>query len=320
MELNKLRISICICTYKRPYLLNKLLLSLFEQKNPKLYEFNVIVVDNDFERSAKKVVDFVRTISPVEIKYFNEPNKNISLARNMAIKNADGDLLAFLDDDELPDNLWLTNLVKCYLTHDCDGVLGPIIPKFSVHPPTWVLQAKLFDRPNPLSGTTISEKDMRTGNVLLNRNLFKALPNPFSPDLGLTGGEDVEFFEKMTKYGYKFIWCQEAKVFEIISIERFSLRYHLKKAIRRGKARATINPFFSLSTCKSFLAILIYLFILPFTIFMGFGTFNKHLISFFDHGSKLFFYLKNFKNLKLLYPFLILHTNKFIFLNKFLSF
>ena len=41
--------------------------------------------------------------SGCRVKYCVEPRQNIALARNKALQNAEGDLIAFIDDDEFPD-------------------------------------------------------------------------------------------------------------------------------------------------------------------------------------------------------------------------
>ena len=50
-------ISICICTYKRPHLLEKLLKKLQYQKTNDLFTYSIIVVDNDKNKSAKCIVE-----------------------------------------------------------------------------------------------------------------------------------------------------------------------------------------------------------------------------------------------------------------------
>jgi|YelNatPaOPRAMG01_1025707.scaffolds.fasta_scaffold13747_3 succinoglycan biosynthesis protein ExoM len=295
--MKRLKITICLCTYRRHHLLGKLLSELIKQKNDALYSFNIIVVDNDKIMSAENVINATKTVSDIEIRYFHEPFRNISLARNKAVKNADGDLLAFIDDDEVPSPNWLATLARCYINNSCDGVLGPVIPRFIVPPPSWILKSGLFDRSNPPTGTVISTNDLRTGNALLKRELFIEDINPFNPNLGRTGGEDVEFFTRMVKKGYKFIWCREAAVFELIPKERMTIGYHLMRGINRGRARSIIDPFLSLPTLRSLLAILVYFFLLPFCLIGGFALFNSYLIKLCDHSGRLFGHFLRFLGL-----------------------
>ena len=74
-------IDICICTFQRDHL-TKTLLSVSEMEPVSGYKIAIIVVDNDWEPSAKtKVEDFAKT-SKYPIKYLHCPAGNISIARN----------------------------------------------------------------------------------------------------------------------------------------------------------------------------------------------------------------------------------------------
>ena len=50
-------ISVCICTYKRPELLRRLLSKLKEQKTEGLFEYSIVIVDNDRAESARQTVE-----------------------------------------------------------------------------------------------------------------------------------------------------------------------------------------------------------------------------------------------------------------------
>jgi hypothetical protein len=57
---------------------------------------------------------------------------------------------------------------------------------------------------------------------------------PIDPELGLTGGEDLDFFEKMMNNGRHFVWCDEAAVCEVVSPERWGKRFYLKRYLQMG--------------------------------------------------------------------------------------
>ena len=100
-------INVCICTYKRPPLLKRLLEELGGQDTSGLFTYSIVVADNDYLQSAKPIVDDFTATSSVPIKYCVEPRQNIALARNKAIENVNGDFVAFIDDDEFPTKRWL---------------------------------------------------------------------------------------------------------------------------------------------------------------------------------------------------------------------
>src|SRR6202022_4183548 len=95
-------IAVCICTYKRPDYLKRLLKELIGQETGGLFTYSIVVVDNDRSESARAVVSDMAASSPIPVKYCMEPRQNIALARNRAIENAQGDFVAFIDDDDFP--------------------------------------------------------------------------------------------------------------------------------------------------------------------------------------------------------------------------
>ena len=92
--------SVCIATYKRSQLLRKLLDSIVSQYLPDNIKLQVIVVDNDMENSAEHIVKEYENRENISFEYFVQPEKNISLTRNVAVKNSKGEFLLFIDDDE----------------------------------------------------------------------------------------------------------------------------------------------------------------------------------------------------------------------------
>src|SRR5271157_4115198 len=95
-------ISVCVCTYKRPQLLQRLLDDLGTQETNGLFTYSIVVADNDHLRSGEAVVTGFAAASNIPVTYCVAPQQNISLARNEAIAHATGDFIAFIDDDEFP--------------------------------------------------------------------------------------------------------------------------------------------------------------------------------------------------------------------------
>src|SRR5262249_34984927 len=118
-------VSICICTYKRPQLLARLLKELGQQETDSRLTYSIVIADNDQSRSADAVVSGIAVDSPMSVVYVAEPQQNISLARNKAMENATGDFIAFIDDDEFPASGWLVTLFEACAKYDDDGFLGP---------------------------------------------------------------------------------------------------------------------------------------------------------------------------------------------------
>src|SRR2546427_2122154 len=135
-------ISVCICTYKRPTLLRRLLDEVGRQDTSGLFTYSIVVADNDHLKSAHAVVSAFARVSRVPISYNVEPRQNIALARNKAIESTTGDYVAFIDDDEFPASHWLLTLFKACDEYDVDGVVGPVKRHFDEEPPKWVVRGR----------------------------------------------------------------------------------------------------------------------------------------------------------------------------------
>src|SRR5262245_12838217 len=79
-------ISVCVCTFRRPVLLDRLLHALVAQALDATFTFDVVVVDNDCARSSEDVVGRVTARAEVAMTYVTEPMRNISRARNRAVE------------------------------------------------------------------------------------------------------------------------------------------------------------------------------------------------------------------------------------------
>lgn len=287
-DLNKNHISVCICTYKRPVMLAKALEGIVSQTTDDKFTFEVIVVDNDCHRSAEDIVQHFKIQTGIRIIYDCEPEQNISLTRNRTIRNAEGVLIAFIDDDEFPEESWLLTLYDTYVRFKSDGVLGPVIPYYEGTPPDWLVKSDLCVRSSFQTGTVLSNsKYMRTGNVLFRRSIIPDGEPAFDPKLGRSGGEDADLFDRMLKRGYSFVWCDEARVFENVPVERQTKDYLIKRAFIRGVTSADQEDFISLGTLKSVVAAIFYTVSLPFMLVAGRHIFMKYLIKDCDHLAKL---------------------------------
>lgn len=227
-------ICVCICTYQRPELLRRLLLTLEEQETQGLFDYSVVIVDNDRHASGRPIAESFSRRAKISTRYYVEPKQNIALARNMAVEEAQGDFIACIDDDEFAPKDWLRNLYACCTRYAVDGVLGPVMPHFDEGCPAWLNKAKVCDRPSHPTGMIMHATDTRTGNLLIKRDVFDDPDNRFDPQFGRSGGEDVWFFVKVMAKGRVFVWCHEARVYEAVTPERWKLSYYLFRSVRIG--------------------------------------------------------------------------------------
>lgn len=278
-------VSVCICAFRRPALLGKLLALLSNQETNGAFRFSVVVVDNDAAQSSRSVAELIARESPIEIMYRCEPRQNIALARNEAVRNAHGDFVAFIDDDEFPGTNWLATMVDACERLDAAGVLGPVRPHFVEPPPDWIIKGGFCERPEYPTGRIMSWSECRTGNVVFRREIIANLENPFDPAFG-SGGEDVDFFRRLTELGRVFRWCNEGPVYETVPKERLTRSYFLRRALLRGRNNLKL-PGRARLIATSCVAAPAYLAVLPIAFMRGQHVFMEYAIRLCDHAGRL---------------------------------
>lgn len=284
-------ICVCVATFRRPALLDACLAGLTAQF-AREFSYSIVVVDNDPYASGQDVVRrWQRDESSPVISYAKEPEPNIAIARNRAVQAAAGEYIAFIDDDEVPGKDWLARLFATQRRFGADGVLGPVLPRFTGDPPRWLVESRLCDRPRFVTGTWLSDPIfLRTGNVLLGSRLLGE-DKPFDPRLGRTGGEDTDFFARKLAEGYTFVWCDEASVDEWVPRERQTLRFFVRRGFVLGATAADREGLISWGTLKSIMASVIYSAALPIAALVSRARAAALLVKLSNHVAKLLAHL-----------------------------
>ena len=284
MTTGKPHICICICTYKRPILLRRLLNELGRQDTDGLFTSSIVVADNDESQSAKRVVSEFAAGSGISVTYCVQPRRSIALTRNTAVEKARGEFIAFIDDDEFPTQRWLLTLLIACEKYGAEGVLGPVLPYFDENTPEWVIKGGFYDRPMHPTGLRLSWSQTRTGNVLMKRRLFVE-GQRFNPEF--RNAEDQDFFRRAIAKGCAFCWCNEAVVYEVVPAKRHKRSFLLRKAIFKGTfsrriAGSAIAPF-----ALSVVAVPAYAAALPLALLAGQARFMKYTFKLCYHLGRL---------------------------------
>lgn len=114
-------LSVIICTRDRPTSLARCLRSLQTLVNPPT---EILVVDNapTSPATAQLVAEFPG------IRYLQEPQPGLSMARNAGLRAATGSLIAFTDDDVEVHPHWVAHLRAAFCQPEVMAVTGLIIP------------------------------------------------------------------------------------------------------------------------------------------------------------------------------------------------
>ncbi len=133
-------ISVAVCTRNRTEQLRDTLQSLIAQTYP---HFEILVIDNapSDTSSHQLVAEFMAAsfsfssldTSPSEefssqIRYIVEPRPGLDWARNRAIKEARGEIIAYTDDDARPDPNWLEEVARAFEDKTVAAMTGLVIP------------------------------------------------------------------------------------------------------------------------------------------------------------------------------------------------
>lgn len=117
-------LTVAICTKDRPENLARCLDSLLKLRSDENY-FEVLIVDN--APSDDRTKELVATLPNVD--YVCEPKPGLDFARNRAIQEATGEILAYLDDDVTVDRKWLEGLKEAWADNpDAGAFTGLVFP------------------------------------------------------------------------------------------------------------------------------------------------------------------------------------------------
>ena len=114
-----LKVTVVIVTYNRAEMLKEALESLTTQSR---LPDEVLVVDNNSSDRTKAVAESFK--GRLNMSYVFEPVQGTSTARNTGIKHAQGDIIAYLDDDCIAEKDWLHYIEIPFLEDPAIGMVG----------------------------------------------------------------------------------------------------------------------------------------------------------------------------------------------------
>ena len=224
--------DICICTYHRASVVETLA-SVAALDGIGGREIRVLVADNaEQPEAARRVADTAAALG-LDCLYIHAPAGNISLARNACLDAADGDWIAFLDDDETACPGWLDALLTEADAGGWDAIFGPVEADYQPSAPDWLRRGDFHStRPVLVRGA------IRTGycgNVLIRRAFLERHALRFDLDQGRSGGEDTDFFHRLYGLGGRMGFAPGAVVREPVQAPRARLDWLLRRAFRSGQ-------------------------------------------------------------------------------------
>ncbi len=219
----KNRLTIAICTLNRPKQLKSCLESIIPQKN----NLKIIIVDNDYQKSALPIFkQFNQRLSAI---YYCQPSKNISKARNLAIQKCTTQFLAFIDDD-------------CQLSSNWSHIALNLINRtnlafFQGNTHIQLTNNKLISIQQKIYQKWINQPySIDTKNLIINLKTINKNNLCFDPNLPIF--EDVDFGLQIKKNQLKGKFIKDLTVKHQ---EISDLKILLKKYYFRGKIKFYLN-------------------------------------------------------------------------------
>lgn len=129
-------ISAIICTHNREQYLGAAIDSLLNQT---LKNYEVIIVDNASTDGTAEITK-ARLQDP-KVRYIYEPTLGLSVARNTGAQAAQGQVIAYLDDDAEASERWLASLLEVFDNNPKVAIAGgkvTLIWPPNAHPPAWL--------------------------------------------------------------------------------------------------------------------------------------------------------------------------------------
>jgi glycosyltransferase involved in cell wall biosynthesis len=238
-------VSVVVPTYKRPHLLNRTLQALLTQNFPP-HAYEIIIVDDGPDDSATRELvagwqqqmqeKYALFIPPViteipvtgssgrmqmEIVYqvHSQPaqvprlsylpawdTSGPAAARNLGWRSASGEIIAFTDDDCLPDGSWLANGIAAFVD-DVAGVSGRMIVPLP-HDPT----------DNDLNTTGLERSDFVTANCFYRRSILEEVGG-FDERFATAWREDSDLYFTIREKKIPLSWASAAIVVHPVRAE-----------------------------------------------------------------------------------------------------
>ena len=186
-----IRISVQICSYNRKHLLERSLRALMAQELPK-DQYEIVFVDDGSTDGSADMARGLAAEGVCRIKVFSKPNDGLSRARNLGIRNCEGEILLFMDDDTFADPALLREHLAIHDQHPDAVVTG------------WVNHIEELDPQGPRQYVMAdySRSFFWTSNVSVRKKYVDEVGG-FSDDFLEYGWEDMELGYRLKQLGLK---------------------------------------------------------------------------------------------------------------------
>lgn len=242
-------LTVAFCTFQRVDRLPRLVAALRAQHCP--VPFDILAVDNNSPDSTLEVLGALQKQAGAPLRIVTEASPGIVPARNRAIAEAlAGEVLVFIDDDELPQPGWLAAACDAILNEHAECAGGRIIIDFSnAKRPAWLdeeIAGFLGQLDHGTDAFWINEAraPLWSGNIAYATSLFRDDPtlcfdaryNRAGRPMG--GGEDQVMFQRLLARGTRLRYRPDMAIWHGVENWRlkriYFLKLHFLAGLRKG--------------------------------------------------------------------------------------
>jgi GT2 family glycosyltransferase len=224
-------VTVIVHTRNRAGHLADVLDRLAAQQTHAAFRFDVLVVDNGSEDETPRLVQDRAATYPVPLRYLLEPRVGRPFALNAGVAAAEAPILAFTDDDTLPDPSWLHTLWACLVEEGADAATGRVLPHWLGARPSWLTDDAfreigrlgcLDHGPHRLRTTKGENCRWLTSNLALRRDTLERLGGW---NVRLRYFQDTEYYRRAVDLGLSVVYEPSAVVYHKIGPDRLTPEY-----------------------------------------------------------------------------------------------
>jgi GT2 family glycosyltransferase len=220
------RISVVVCTFNGQKTIGECLQGLGELDYPDL---EVIVVNDGSTDSTPAIV------AEHDVRLINTENQGLATARNIGMRAATGEIIAYLDDDARPDRHWLSYLAATFDRDGYAGVGGPNVPP----PGSPALASCIAEAPGGPTHVLVSDREAEHipgCNMAFRKRALEEIGG-FDPRFRVAG-DDVDLCWRLLAAGHKLGFNPAALVWHW---PRNSIRGYWRQQRGYGNAEALLE-------------------------------------------------------------------------------
>jgi len=238
--------TVALCTHDHADRLVRTLADLKALRAPDA-PWELLFIDNACSDGTPSLLAGEAWPQSWHVRTLREEKLGLSNARNCALREARGEYVIFIDDDETPGPDWLCAFERLIREHAPDAFGGRIEVLFEGERPGWLTDELLgflgeLNRADSRVQLIEPGSSFHGGNFGVRRTVCQTV-GAFDPDLGRkgtdnTGGEEVDFYRRLLAGGFKVWWTPDAVIFHRIQTAKLKRGYFLDLHYRQGRMEA----------------------------------------------------------------------------------